>query len=58
MAKENVAKIGDLGCALNLSKLLPIKKKDESNIKDIEMVVEPSEEGMESPRYLFDEGED
>ena len=58
MAKENVAKIGDLGCALNLSKLLPIKKQNESNIKDIEMVVEPSEEGLESPRYLFDEADD
>ena len=58
MAKENVAKIGDLGFALNLSKLQPIKKQNESNIKDIEMVVEPSEEGLESPRYLFDEVDD
>ena len=29
-----------------------------NNIKDIEMVVEPSEEGLESPRYLFDEVDD
>lgn len=55
MAKENIAKIGDLGCALNLSRLQKEKKEEKSNIKDSEMVVEPGDQPQEKSLFLLDE---